>query len=146
MADDQLCSRCMTQSVTVRSAACCPYWHAPSAAGESMSKSPPAAMVMFIAALLLLVTFGVRQSTGLFLLPLVSTTCLVIAAVSLAMAVAQFTWGLSQPLLGALSDRHGPTRVLVIGGLMLALGCALTPLADSQSTLILTLGILTPFG
>ncbi|MET0657780.1 MAG: MFS transporter [Steroidobacteraceae bacterium] len=105
-----------------------------------------ATMVMVIAAVLLLLTFGVRQSTGLFLLPIVSATGMSIAAVSLAMAIAQFTWGLSQPLLGALSDRYGPTMVLVIGGLIMALGCALTALADSQATLILTLGILTPFG
>ncbi|MET0988858.1 MAG: MFS transporter [Steroidobacteraceae bacterium] len=105
-----------------------------------------ATMVMVIAALLLLLTFGVRQSTGLFLLPMVSATGMSIAAVSFAMAIAQFTWGLSQPLLGAMSDRYGPTMVLVIGGLVMALGCALTPLADSQTTLIFTLGILTPFG
>ena len=105
-----------------------------------------ATLVMVIAAVLLLLTFGVRQSTGLFLLPIVAGTGMSIAAVSFAMAVAQFTWGLSQPLLGAMSDRYGPTMVLVIGGLVMALGCALTPLADSQTTLILTLGILTPFG
>jgi MFS family permease len=112
-----------------------------------MSKSAQNATALItVAALLLLLTFGVRQSTGLFLLPLVSATGLSIAAVSLAMAIAQFTWGLSQPILGALSDRHGPRLVLVAGGITMALGCALTPLAHSQSTLILTLGILTPMG
>ncbi len=102
--------------------------------------------IVIIAALLLLISFGIRQTTGLFLLPLVAATGLSIAAVSLAMAVAQFSWGVAQPVLGALSDRYGPTAILVVGGLLLALGCALTPLAQSQWALILTVGVLTPFG
>lgn len=110
------------------------------------SSAPTARTVMIVAAVLLLITMGVRQSTGLFLLPLVAATGLSIAAVSLAMAVAQFTWGLAQPVLGALSDRYGSTKILVGGGLLLALGSALTPLADSHGTLILTLGVLSPLG
>ena len=44
--------------------------------------------VVLIAAVLILITMGARQSTGLFLLPIVASTGLSIAAVSFAMAVA----------------------------------------------------------
>lgn len=110
------------------------------------TRAPTGSAVVLIAALLLLIAFGIRQTTGLFLLPLVDATGLGIAAVSLSMAVAQFSWGVAQPVLGAVSDRFGPTRVLLFGGVAMALGCALTPLAHSQWALILTVGLLTPFG
>ena len=47
---------------------------------------------------------------------------------------------------GALGDRYGANRVLVIGGLMLAAGSALTPLATNEFGLIITIGVLTAAG
>ena len=68
---------------------------------------------MLAAAAILMVTFGVRQSIGLYVSPLNTATGLGIANISLALAVGQFVWGASQPLFGALADRHGPTPVIV---------------------------------
>jgi len=51
-----------------------------------------------------------------------------------------------QPVFGAIADRHGPTRVLVLGGLLMAFGCALTPFVSSQWGLILTLGVMAAAG
>jgi MFS family permease len=62
------------------------------------------------------------------------------------MAVGQFVWGAVQPVSGALADRFGAARVLVGGVLILALGCALTPLLTSSLGLVLTIGILTAVG
>ena len=36
------------------------------------------------------------------------------------MAVGQLLWGVAQPTFGALADRYGPYRVLLIGALMMA--------------------------
>lgn len=98
------------------------------------------------AAAILAVTMGIRQSMGLFLSPLNTSTGLGIVTVSLAMAVAQFTWGLAQPLFGMLADRVGSYKVIVIGTLMLALGLAITPLMSSGFSLIFAVGILTAAG
>jgi len=98
------------------------------------------------AAALLMVTMGARQSQGLFLFPIAGSTGAGIATVSFAMAVGQFVWGAVQPVSGALADRFGAARVLVGGVLILALGCALTPLLTSSLGLVLTIGILTAVG
>jgi predicted MFS family arabinose efflux permease len=51
-------------------------------------------------------------------------------------------WGLTQPVAGALSERYGSARVMLAGGLMIAIGTALIPFADSLPMLILTVGVL----
>src|SRR5689334_19454154 len=85
------------------------------------------------------VTMGVRQSLGLFVSPLNSATGLGIVTVSFALAVGQFAWGAAQPLFGMLADRIGSVRVIVIGGLLLAGGLALTPFMHSGLGLVLIL-------
>lgn len=95
---------------------------------------------------MLMVTMGARQSQGLFLFPIAGSTGAGIATVSFAMAVGQFVWGAVQPVSGALADRFGAARVLLGGVLMLALGCALTPLLTTSLGLVLTIGILTAMG
>jgi MFS family permease len=95
---------------------------------------------------ILLITMGARQTIGLFVAPLDQATGLGIVAISLAIAIGQFTWGLAQPLFGALADRYGPGRCIVIGGLMLAAGTAATPFARSEWALIAVLGFVTAVG
>jgi MFS family permease len=98
------------------------------------------------AAAILAVTMGIRQSMGLFVSPLNSSTGLGIVTVSFAMAVAQFTWGAAQPLFGMLADRVGSFNVIVLGTLLLALGLAITPLMSSGFGLVFAIGILTAAG
>ncbi len=93
-----------------------------------------------------MVTQGVRQSMGLIVSPLNTTTGLGIITISLALAVAQFAWGAMQPVAGALADRYGPRPVLVGGLVVLAAGSALTPFVHSGLGLIFTLGLLSAIG
>ena len=98
------------------------------------------------AAAILMVTMGSRQSAGLFVSPLNTATGIGVVGISLALAVGQLVWGLSQPVFGALADRFGPIPILVFGGLLLAFGTALTPLMTSQAGLIVSWGVLTAAG
>jgi len=102
--------------------------------------------IVLLAAALLMVTMGSRQSQGLFLSPLNTSTGLGIATISLAMAIGQFVWGAVQPIAGAIADRYGPGRVLAGGILLLALGSALVPFMTSSAGLIFSLGILVAAG
>ena len=97
-------------------------------------------------AAILAVTMGIRQSTGLFVSSLNTSTGLGIVTVSFAMAVGQFVWGAAQPLFGMLADRVGSYKVIVLGALLLALGMAITPFMISGFGLIFAMGILTAAG
>ena len=99
-----------------------------------------------MAASILMITMGTRQSMGLYVGPLNTDTGLGIVSISLAMAIGQFVWGAIQPIAGAFADKFGPRPVLLTGLLILVLGSALTPFVSSQLGLILTLGLLTAIG
>jgi len=102
--------------------------------------------LMISSAAILMITMGVRQSTGLFLLPIDTSTGLGIVSISFAFAVGQFFWGLAQPIFGIIADKKGSYHVLVTGALFLAGGLALTPLATSEWSLTLTMGVLSAVG
>jgi len=103
-------------------------------------------VVTFAAAAVLMVTMGARNTLGLFVSPINSSTGLGVVTISFALAIAQFVWGAVQPLAGALADRHGPRPVLVWGLVVLAFGTALTPFMSSGLGLVLALGFLTAIG
>src|SRR5207237_8984399 len=104
--------------------------------------SRPAVSVTLAAAAILMVTMGARNTLGLFVSPINSSTGLGVVTISFALAIAQFVWGAVQPVAGALADRHGPRRVLTWGLVVLALGTALTPFMSSGIGLVLALGFL----
>ncbi|MFN3791041.1 MFS transporter [Massilia sp.] len=117
--------------------------HAP----EAGTMTPRAAWMLILAAsAILMITMGARLTTGLFLSPINTSTGLGVASISFAMAVAQLMWGASQPVFGAIADKYGPAKVIVIGGIMLALGTAITPFMDSEWGLIFSLGVLSAAG
>ena len=93
-----------------------------------------------------MVLMGTRQSQGLFVSPINTSTGLGIVSISLAIAIGHFVWGAIQPIAGAVADRYGPGRVLAAGVLASAIGTALIPLATSSAGLILTLGVLAAAG
>jgi len=118
-----------------------------SAETSPRAESIPAPWLLILsAAAILMVTMAARLTTGLFLSPINTSTGLGIASISLAMAVGQFMWGASQPVFGAVADKYGAARVIVLGGVLLAAGLAATPFVSSQWGLMLTLGILSAAG
>ncbi|MEZ5606246.1 MAG: MFS transporter [Burkholderiaceae bacterium] len=112
----------------------------------SKLKEPGALAITLAAAGILMITMGARQSLGLFLGPINTSTGLGIATISFAFAIAQFSWGAIQPLAGAAADRWGARPVLLIGIAVMALGTALTPLLGSSWGLIFTQGLLVAMG
>src|SRR5688500_14065116 len=109
--------------------------HAPSATRN-------ATLLIVASTLIILITMGARQSTGLFVLPIISYTGLSIASVSFALAVGRFIWGVAQPGFGIMADRYGAHRIVSLGAPGMSAGAALTPFAPSELGLLLTLGVL----
>lgn len=92
------------------------------------------------AAVLLAVIMGQRMSSGLFLSSMNSTTGIGFAALSLAIAIGQVSWGLAQPAAGALAERFGPARVIAVGGALCALGNIATTFAKNVLTMAFAMG------
>ena len=101
--------------------------------------------VVLACAAMMAATTGIRLSLGLFVRP-IAATGIGVAWISLVLAVGQFFWGAAQPLFGMLAERIGTRRVLMQGGILLAVGLALTPLLQSPAGLMLTLGLLSAAG
>jgi predicted MFS family arabinose efflux permease len=89
---------------------------------------------------------GIRSAQPLFISSINSATGMGYATISLAFAIAQITWGIGQPLAGAVSDRWGPRPVMIGGAVLLALGTALTAFATTPLMLMLALGIVAAAG
>ena len=102
--------------------------------------------VTLLCGTIMMITMGSRQTLGLFLGPLNTSTGLGIATISLARAIGQFVWGAVQPISGALADRYGPRPVLIGGLLILAAGSALTPLMDTGFGLMISIGLMAAMG
>lgn len=103
-------------------------------------------LLIISAAAIMMITTGARQSSGLFVSPLVASTGLSIASISFALAVGQLFWGVTQPIFGAIADKWGSFPVLVFGSLLMALGMAMTPYATSEWMLTLTMGVISAAG
>lgn len=113
------------------------------------SSSPPTTPfwpLVLAAAAILVLTMGARQSLGLFVAPLNAATGLGIASISLAFAVSQFVWGAAQPVFGALAERWGTRRVIIIGAVLTTLGTGLAPFASSIGGLVFWIGVVAAAG
>ena len=105
-------------------------------------------LVLLAAAGTFALTMGTRQTMGLFLSPMNTSTGLGVGSISLAFAFAfgQLWWGLTQPFAGAVADRVGTGRVLVAGVVLVALGTFITPFITSTAGLIFSIGVLAAGG
>ncbi len=103
-------------------------------------------IMVLVASAILMIIMGTRQSQGLFVSPINTSTGMGIVSISLAIAIGHFVWGAIQPVAGAIADRYGPGRVLAAGVLAFVIGSAMTPLANTSAGLILTLGIVAAAG
>jgi MFS family permease len=103
-------------------------------------------VVLLAAAGTFALTMGTRQTMGMFLGALNTSTQLGLGSISLAFAFGQLAWGLTQPFAGAFADRVGAGRVLFVGILLVALGTFITPYMTSTAGLIFALGLLSAGG
>ena len=113
---------------------------------ESLVRRPAVWLVLLAAGGAFAMTMGARQSMGLFLSSLNTSTGLGLGSISLAFAFGQLWWGLTQPFAGMAAERFGTGRVLIAGVLLVALGTAITPFMSSTAGLIFAIGVLAAGG
>ncbi|MFI8747836.1 MFS transporter [Pseudomonas sp. NPDC077186] len=98
------------------------------------------------ASLILALSLGIRHGFGLFLPPMSAEFGWGREVYAFAIALQNLIWGLAQPFTGALADRFGARRTIVVGGLLYAVGLLLMGLADSPLSLSLSAGLLIGIG
>jgi len=101
--------------------------------------------VLVAGCVIILVSMGVRSSFGLFQIPVAAEFGWPRTEFSLAIAIQNLAWGIGQPLFGALAERFGDRRAVLLGGIVYALGLVLSALAVTPDALHL-LGFLVGFG
>ena len=82
-------------------------------------------LLVLLSGLIISLCMGLRQSLGLFMRPMTLDLGISAATFGFSIALQNIVWGLSQPFIGALADRHGPRPVLICSALVYAAGLAL---------------------
>jgi MFS family permease len=98
-----------------------------------MTETKPASMTPILVAgcLILLVSFGIRASFGVFQIPVAEHFGWARSEFSLAIAIQNLAWGFGQPVFGAIGEKFGDRRALALGAVVYALGLVATALAVS---------------
>ncbi|MDA1324573.1 MAG: MFS transporter [Proteobacteria bacterium] len=94
------------------------------------------------ASLMLTMSMGMRQSFGLFVAPVTQDLGISVADFTLAIAIQNLTWGVSQPLIGAFADKFGCRKMTVTGSLLYAAGLGVTMMAEGPIALWIGLGLM----
>ena len=92
------------------------------------------------------VGFGLRSVFGLFLEPMTVDHGWSRETFALALAIQNLLWGAGVPVAGALADRYGPPRVLIIGAIVYGLGVWGMAEAETGLALHLFAGVITGLG
>lgn len=85
--------------------------------------------VLIGGAIILMLSFAVRASFGVFQIPIAEEFNWPRAEFSLAIAIQNLAWGIGQPIFGALAERFGDRRAIIFGALMYAAGLVLSAFA-----------------
>lgn len=118
-----------------------------------MQKSAPLfTPVLIVGSLIVLIGFAVRASFGVFQIPIAEDFGWMRADFSLAIAIQNLAWGIGQPIFGAIAERIGDRKAIIMGAVAYALGLLLsagatTPIAHQMYEILVGFGIAgTGFG
>lgn len=93
------------------------------------AKAPLITPVLVAGSIILMLGFAVRASFGVFQIPIAEEFNWPRAEFSLAIAIQNLAWGIGQPLFGAVAERFGDRRAIVLGALFYAAGLVLSAFA-----------------
>jgi MFS family permease len=78
--------------------------------------------VLVFGSLMVTLSMGIRHGFGLFNMPITSANGWGRETFALAIALQNLVWGFAQPVAGALADRYGPFKIMILGGFLYAIG------------------------
>ncbi|MGB0900359.1 MFS transporter [Halocynthiibacter sp.] len=81
----------------------------------------------------ILLSFAVRASFGVFQIPIADEFGWARAEFSLAIAIQNLAWGIGQPIFGAIAEKIGDRKAILMGALIYAAGLVLSSFAVTPS-------------
>lgn len=102
--------------------------------------------ILILSSVVLTLSLGVRHGFGLFLSPMSTEFGWGREVFAFAIALQNLIWGLAQPITGALADRFGAGRAVLVGGLFYMVGLACMAMAETPLGLSLSAGVLIGLG
>jgi len=116
-------------------------------------KSPSLVTPVLVAGcVIILISFSVRASFGVFQIPIANEFGWLRAEFSMAIAIQNLAWGIGQPFFGAIAEKMSDRKAIIFGALLYAAGIllssqAITPEAHQWYNWLIGFGIAgTGFG
>lgn len=117
-----------------------------------MTKAPLFTPVLIAGSVILMLSFAIRASFGVFQIPIAEEFGWMRAEFSLAIAIQNLAWGIGQPIFGAIAEKIGDRKAIFMGAVTYAGGLvlssfAVTPLQHQMLEVFVGFGIAgTGFG
>ena len=82
--------------------------------------------VLIVGCIIIMVSFAIRASFGVFQIPVAEEFGWARSEFSMAIAIQNLAWGIGQPIFGAIAEKLGDRRAIVLGALTYAAGMVMT--------------------
>jgi len=108
--------------------------------------------VLIVGSIIILLSFAIRSSFGIFQIPIAYEFGWLRTEFSLAIAIQNLAWGIGQPIFGAIAEKIGDRKAILLGAVTYAAGLVLsagstTPLEHQTYAWLVGFGVAgTGFG
>lgn len=109
------------------------------------TRTPLFTPVLIAGCIIMMLSFAVRASFGVFQIPIAEEYGWLRAEFSFAIAIQNLAWGIGQPIFGAIAERFGDRRAIFLGAVIYAAGLVMSSFAVTPGAHQL-LEILVGFG
>ena len=90
--------------------------------------------VLLAGSIIIIITFGIRGSFGVFQIPIENEFQWLRVEFSLAIAIQNLGWGIGAPIFGALGEKFGDKKMIVVGAFCYVIGLVLSTFAQNPLT------------
>jgi len=117
-----------------------------------MTRAPLITPVLLAGCFIMLVSFAIRASFGVFQIPVAEEFGWLRAEFSLAIAIQNLAWGIGQPIFGAIAEKLTDRKAIILGAIIYAAGLvassySITPMGHQTYAWLVGFGIAgTGFG
>ncbi|WP_027256695.1 MFS transporter [Leisingera aquimarina] len=87
--------------------------------------------VLIVGCIIIMVSFAVRASFGVFQIPIAEEFGWLRSEFSLAIAIQNLAWGIGQPIFGAIAEKIGDRKAIIMGAIVYAAGLVLSSWATT---------------